>query len=140
MLTEKEFCDYETCVALKALGYRDKCFCYYDTADNVGLLCNTEFTSEVLPCQYMDCTESHNSLNDDCVDAPTIYEAQKWLRQNGVIVDHYNNFTTQEFKYYISTWDEDICTSNKYTTWEESLSDGIKEATRLIIEKRILLD
>ena len=109
-LTNEDFCDYETCVALKAIGYP---------------LTSREVRHE-----------------DKAVFVPGVllYSAQKWLRHHGVIVDQYNNFTIQAFKYYISTWDEDICTSNKYTTWEEALSDGIKEATKLIIEKRILLD
>lgn len=94
---EKDYCDYETCMALKAIGY-------------------------------------------PFVPGVSLYSAQKWLRKHGVIVGHHNNFTTHEFKYYISTWDEDICESNKYTDYEEALADGIKEATRLIIEKRIILD
>jgi hypothetical protein len=142
MLNENEFCDIETCITLKALGFNEDCIAYYDVDDNVGLLYNT-YWSAGGPCQYFEVLQCHNTENNEeenFVDAPTIYQAQKWLRQNGVIVDHYNNFTTQEFKYYISTWDEDICTSNKYTSWEEALSDGIKEATKLIIEKRILLN
>ena len=109
-LTNEDFCVYETCVALKAIGY--------------------PLTSR----------EVHHDDKAAFVPGVLLYSAQKWLRQNGVIVDHYNNFTTHEFKYYISTWTEDICTSNKYTTWEEALSEGIKEATRLIIENQILLE
>ena len=29
MLTEKDYCDYETCVALKKLGYNEKTLAYY---------------------------------------------------------------------------------------------------------------
>lgn len=109
-LTNEDFCDYETCVALKAIGY--------------------PLTSR----------EVRHEDKARFVPGVLLYSAQKWLRKHGVIVDQYNNFTIQAFKYYISTWEEDICTSNKYTTWEEALSDGIKEATKLIIEKRILLE
>ena len=33
MLTEKNYCDYDTCVALKELGFRERCVAYYDTAE-----------------------------------------------------------------------------------------------------------
>jgi len=107
---EKDYCDFETCIALKAIGY--------------------PLTSKEV-------------INEDkaaFIPGVPLYSAQKWLRKHGVIVGHHNNFTTHEFKYYISTWDEDICESNKYTDYEDALADGIKEATRLIINKQILID
>lgn len=117
MLTEKDYCDYETSRELKELGFvaglgEDDCgHCLYDDAWH------------------------------DQVNRPLLYEAQKWLRkEKGVIVGLHNNFTTREFKYYISTWEEDICTGNKYTDYEEALSDGIKEAVRLILEGKLCLD
>ena len=109
-LTNEDFCDYETCVALKAIGY---------------------------PLTSREVRHENKAV---FVPGVLLYSAQKWLRQHGVIVEHHNNFTTHEFNYYISTWDEDICSSNKYTGYEEALSDGIKEATRLIINKQILID
>ena len=78
MLTEKDYCDYDTCVALEELGFKEKCPTYYDTEDNVGLLYNTQWTSDYLPCQFTDCLESHNSNTSDYnsyIDAPPIWEA-----------------------------------------------------------------
>jgi hypothetical protein len=66
----------------------------------------------------------------------SLYEAQKWLREEkGVIVGIINNFTTQEFDYYVSTWEEDRCRGNEYTTYEHALLRGIKEAVKLLKEK-----
>ena len=131
MLEDKDFCDYDTCVALREIGCRIETDWYIHQPSYEKGTC----------CLYRGIPQE-TSVLDECDYIPRIslYEAQKWLRKHGVIVDQYNNFTIQAFKYYISTWDEDICTSNKYTTWEEALSDGIKEATKLIIEKRILID
>ena len=131
MLKDDDYCDYETCVALREIGCRIETDWYIHQP-----------SYERGACYLCGGIPRETSVLDECDYIPRIslYEAQKWLRQHGVIVDQYNNFTIQAFKYYISTWEEDICTSNKYTTWEEALSDGIKEATRLIIEKRILID
>jgi hypothetical protein len=112
MMTNKDYCDYETSRELKELGFvaglgEDDCgHCLYDEAWH------------------------------DQVDRPLLYEAQKWLREEkGVIVGIINNFTTQEFDYYVSTWAEDRCRGNEYTTYEHALLRGIKEAVKLLKEK-----
>lgn len=130
---EKEFCDYETSVALKELGFREKCPTYYDTEDNVGLLLNTQWSSDYMPCQFIDCLESHNSNTSDdnsYVDAPTIYQAQKWFRENmGILLD----------PRYLEMIDDWICVISYKNTnrrssatngmggYEESLAEGIKK-------------
>ena len=61
---------------------------YYDVEDNVGLLYNTQYFDEVLACQYTDLLQCHNTCeavtppddSENCVDAPTISQALKWLR------------------------------------------------------------
>ena len=132
MLTEKDFCDYETCVALKELGFKERCVAYYDTADNVGLLYNTQYTCDVIPCQYDDLLESRNSATEYEVDAPTIYEAQKWLREKDfiVLVDH------------IMTEDGDWCynithlgrSAKVFNSYEEALSEGVRASIKLLKE------
>ena len=106
MLTNKDYCDYETCVALKELGFPL-------VAKEVRYEDNAVFVPGVL-----------------------LYVAQKWLREEkGVIVGIINNFTIQEFDYYVSTWEEDRCRGNEYTTYENALLRGIKEAVKLLKEK-----
>lgn len=133
---EKEFCDYETSVALKELGFREKCPTYYDTEDNVGLLLNTEWTSDYMPCQFIDCLESHNSNTSDdnsYVDAPTIYQAQKWLREEMQMLI---------FPSYLggaNVWICEICYKGERLgfgeynqSYEEALSEGIKNAIEIL--------
>ena len=36
MLTEKDYCDYETCVALKELGYNDSTDLRYNDSNSLG--------------------------------------------------------------------------------------------------------
>lgn len=103
MLTEKDYCDYETCVTLKELGY--------------------PLTSK----------EVHYENKAVFVPGVLLYSAQKWLREEkGIIVGIINNFTTKEFDYYISTWEEDRYTGNEYTSYENALLRGIKEAVKIL--------
>ena len=130
MLTKEDYCDYDTCVALKELGYDGYCAAYYHLFDDEDDARNS--------FEYAYGFDFQNSNNIYRVGAPLLYQAQKWLRkEKGVIVGLHNNFTTREFKYYISTWEEDICTGKKYTDYEDALSDGIKEAVRLILEGKL---
>ena len=137
MLTEKDYCDYDTCVALKELGFRERCVAYYDTADNVGLLYNTQYTCDVIPCQYCDLLESRNTATEYEVDVPTLYEAQKWLREEkGMLIQ----------PTYLELSDEWICvirdknkrhgySAQKQKNYEEALLEGIKEAIKILKEK-----
>ena len=136
---EKEFCDYETSVALKELGFREKCPTYYDTEDNVGLLLNTQWTSDYMPCQFIDCLESHNSNTSDdnsYVDAPTIYQAQKWLMEDKkLFVEVTLGTFDQTYLWEIcNTENSDLITGgfSSYNTYEEALSEGIKKAIEIL--------
>ena len=83
-----DFVSFEIANKLKEKGFREKCLTYYDVVDNVGLLYNTQYTNDLSPCQYTDLLQSHNTdvaacQSDDseyCVDAPTISQVLKWLR------------------------------------------------------------
>ncbi len=128
MLTGKDYCDYETCVALKELGYDGFCAAYYHLFDDDEDARNS--------FEYARGFDFQNSNNIYRVGAPLLYQAQKWLREEkGIIVGIINNFTIQAFDWYVSTWEEDLCRGNKYVSYEEALSEGIKEAVKILKEK-----
>ena len=85
----EDFVPFELAKKLKEKGFREKCLAYYDAEDNVGLLYNTQYSDELLPCQYTDLLASYNSgdiaanldTSDNCIDAPTISQVLKWLRE-----------------------------------------------------------
>ena len=146
---EKEFCDYETSVALKELGFTEKCLTYYDTEDNVGLLFNTQWTVDVMPCQFTDCLESHNSNTSDdnsYVDAPTIYQVQKWLRKEkgihvlpelGLIYRNKNGLITHYYRVLVKNMNSGIIITldndrDDFESYEEALSEGIKNAIEIL--------
>lgn len=86
----EDFVSFELAKKLKKKGFKQKCLAYYDVEDNVGLLYNTQYSDELLPCQYTDLLASYNSgdiadnldTSDNCIDAPTISQVLKWLRED----------------------------------------------------------
>jgi hypothetical protein len=115
MLTEKDYCDYDTCVALEELGYDDSTDLRYN---------------------------SYGSLGDFLggIKAPTLYEAQKWLREEKGINVYVKAFNREGWFYIIQNYKEEriypppvrivaLCHS-----YEEALSEGIKESVKNLKE------
>ena len=107
MLTEKDYCDYETCVAFEELGFPIRRIKVKGEEKHVPIL---------------------------------LYEAQKWLREEKKIdvfvragylgknrVRHYfvEVFTSKN----VITLDND---REDYDSYEEALSEGIKEAVKIL--------
>lgn len=122
MLTEKDYCDYETCVALKELGY--------PMLDNpLGFIINELQIRPVL-----------------------LYEAQKWLREEKRICVEIDccasGYVWELCKAYRNDWfsggttiydnaiDAMLKDCNRYESYEEALLEGIKEAVKLLKEEK----
>ena len=146
MLTEKDYCDYDTCVALKELGYKEKCVAYYDTEDNVGLLYNTQWASYGECYQYFDVLESHNTSTEYYIDAPTLWDAQKWLREEkGIYVMIEILWKTDDGLGWcyiccnkpLTEEDQEVCFASGgfFDSYEEALLEGIKEAIKILKEE-----
>lgn len=129
MLTEKDYCDYETCVALKELGYKIPTSAYYMPHHKELIWVSNPYRGGYV----IDCFYSHNSLHKDVItanfiDAPTILEAQKWLREEKDIsvepcATPYNCW------YYMIKCKGEIkvtYTNNKYKTYELAALAGIE--------------
>ena len=118
MLTEKDYCDYETSRELKELGFvaglgEDDCgHCLYD--------------------------ESWH----DQVDRPLLYDAQKWLREEKniiIIVCPYTyNIVDETHTWTYEVWfgDNLEIEIHNFNSYEEALSEGIKEAIKLLKEEK----
>ena len=101
MLTEKDYCDYETSVALYELGY--------------------------------DCQVIHL-----IAEKITLYEAQKWLREVKKI-DVGATWDNDEENWYVyikkigfPDWSGTSVSHSCYSSYEEALSEGIKECIKLL--------
>ena len=139
MLTEKDYCDYETCVALKELGCKVPTSAYYMPNNNQLIFVSNPFRGGYV----IDCFYSHNSLpkyvmTANYIDAPTMWEAQKWLREEkNIIVEVFvDDDSDTPITYNIHKDGECVCHHHgKYWSvkeWNEALSEGIKEAVKIL--------
>lgn len=109
MLTNKDYCDYDTCVALKELG--------------IGW--------ENVPEKW---AKRYSFIRI------TLYDAQKWLRKDkGVIVEVFvDDDSDTPITYNIHKDGECVCHHHgRYWSveeWETVLSEGIKEAVKILKE------
>lgn len=79
---KEEFVTYEISVKLKEKGFKEKCFAYYYPKGSELIFNANQFRGGIVE----DCLYSNNSLPNDCmasdfVDAPTISQVLKWLRE-----------------------------------------------------------
>ena len=124
MLTEKDYCDYNTCVALKELGYplTSKEVRYEDKAVFVP--------SVLLYTVQKWLREEEGMLVDSMVFADNSIDADgkvvdRWIYYSCAIL----NTSTAEF---IRSYDQ----SDEYDTYEEALLEGIKEAVKILKEEK----
>ena len=141
MLTEKDYCDYETCVALKELGINCYSPYFYDNKRHLR-----------------QCGMGHYSTtNANCMGvilAIHLYNAQKWLREEKelfVNVELFGDYDRDADGKTLGTWvyysygifntttagfirEYDLCT--EYQTYEEALLEGIKEAIKILKEEK----
>ena len=118
MLTEKDYCDYDTCVALRELGFT------LDMTEKV-------YERNLMANRY------------ETIPKPLLYEAQKWLREEkGIHIApriylyhdiNLDEHTSWECTIYVE-WSA-IYTIGKSLTYEEALLLGIKEAVKILKEK-----
>ncbi len=134
MLTEKDYCDYETCVALKKLGYNEKTLAYY-TSEGFFHWIRAYIYDVAIP----DLANSSNKKPyKHIIDAMSLYEAQKWLREEkNIIVEVFvDDDSDTPITYNIHKDGECVCHHHgKYWSvkeWEAALSEGIKEAVKIL--------
>jgi hypothetical protein len=135
MLTEKDYCDYETCVALKELGYDGYCAAYYHLFDDEDDARNS--------FEYAYGFDFQNSNNIYRVGAPLLYQAQKWLREKGIFVHishplRVENDVFWNYEVLDEAWDDGkqnpcICASGGlFDSYEEALSKGVRQAIKML--------
>ena len=116
MLTEKDYCDYDTCVALNELGLSFK-----DASQ--------KFERNILTNRYEE------------VPRPLLYEAQQWLMTQGIYIApriylyhdiNLDDETSWECNIYIAY--AAIYTIGKSLSYEDALLLGIKEGINKLRE------
>lgn len=132
-----DFVTIEIAKKLEEKGFKEKCLTYYDVNDNVGLLYNTQYTDYMLPCQYTDLLQCHNTgeaeiqpdNSDYCVDAPTISQVLKWLREEKKIAINIEFIPyTWQYKIIDMSFDRrfEPCGITIFSDYEEAAITGIE--------------
>ena len=124
MITEKDYCDYETCVALKELGYNRGAYAYYFPNHKEDLIFNTH---QMRGCSINEMLKGYNTypkdvMGHELIDAPTMWEAQKFLREekNIEVNATYDNIVELHWHWYMKSLtnrNQDISNTN-YDSYE----------------------
>lgn len=134
MIENTDFCTKEVSRLLKELGYKERSFCYY-TPNGESLIHNT---NPFRGGWFEDSSYSFNSLEKGVIgwnniDAPLIYEAQKWLRKYyGVELDSMRVPSKGDVYAYM-VWigdalikdSESFFPETYFPTWEECMNNAI---------------
>ena len=120
----EDFVTYEQAKALRELGFDWECNHFYDASNE----------RPNLRGGYDDF--NHDGPYDD-TSAPTLAQAQKWLREvKGVKVYVKPLFSSEEYEYWISFKFQGFRVGDERygveETWEYALSEGINEAIKLV--------
>ena len=121
MLTEKDYCDYETCVALRELGFT------LDMTEKV-------YERNLMTNRY------------ETIPKPLLYEAQKWLREGKHIDALVYLDDLKGYFPFIKIWEcflktfiileemEDKKVSY-FVNYEEALAEAVRQAVKILKEK-----
>lgn len=128
----EDYCSYELSKALKAAGFDEPCDHYYNT----GLINDMDIHDKSI---HLATFNDYNGVGEHCCSAPTLWQAQKWLRERAIEVDVNPMFSHGGRDGY--DWDvyDDFSgypairgTLPFAETYEEALSAGISAALELI--------
>ena len=123
MLSEKDYCDYETCVALKELGYIGQGRHFYDLDNDPKEL--RHFGIQVLT------TRSAEALN--FVLAIRLYDAQKWLREeHNLHIEVCYNPSISWYYYHVWKDQDEIAEGDAFPSYEDALSTAIYMAVECL--------
>lgn len=132
MLTNKDYCDYDTCVALREVGCRIETEWYIHQP-----------SYERGSCYLCFGIPRETSVLDECDYIPrlSLYEAQKWMREiHNIFVMIDRSFAASNSWHYVICANDDFehlieQPSLENYSYEEALSEGIKEAVKILKEK-----
>lgn len=128
MLTKKDYCDYETCVALREMGYDGYCAAYYHLFDDDEDARNS--------FEHIYAFDFQNSNNIYRVGAPLLYQAQKWLREEKHLHIEIRWFSNLWYEYEVNEAEGKILAEGSaFKTYEEALSTAIYMATEHLKEE-----
>ena len=125
MLDNKDYCDYETCVALKELGYKGISRFFYATKESPLRRYSYD---QILTTRIADAVGHTLAIS--------LYSAQKWLREEKKIEVNatYDNIVELHWHWYMKslTNRNQIISNTNHDSYEQALLAGIKEAVKIL--------
>lgn len=146
MLTEKDYCDYDICVALKELGYNQYTSLRSYAGKGGVRLWGFDGEPDYKEGELIALSDMYDIPRDgNEVAAPSLYEAQKWLREKGIFVYIDVPWKTDDglgWSYFccnkpMTEEDKEVCFASGgfYDSYEEALIEGIKASVKILKEK-----
>ena len=134
MLTEKDYCDYDTCVALKEIGYNERSNWWFSKFFNEdsGQMELVHICDNPAHLNY----DSWGIVPKDFIIRPSLYDAQKWLREaHNLHIEIIYSPACWTCKIYNLKECDYVKGFTFIHSYEEALSEGIKEAVKILKEK-----
>ena len=140
MLNNKDYCDYDTCVALKEVGYNEKSNWWFNKFlnEDSGQMELVHICDNPAHLNY----DSWGIVPRDFVIRPSLYEAQKWLREDKKIEvgaswdNDEDNWYTYIKQIGFPDWSDTSVSHSCYSSYEEALLEGVKSAIKLLKEEK----
>ena len=126
MLTEKDYCDYETCVALREVGCRIETEWYIHQP-----------SYERGSCYLCFGIPRETAVLDECDYIPrlSLYEAQKWLREEKHLHIEVRWYCNMWYEYEVKEAEgKVIAEGSAFPTYEEALRTAVYMATEHLKE------
>ncbi len=123
---EREFCSYEQSLALKELGFDEKCLSRYCAVTEWE-----ELTGEIL-LQDIDCNVSERFL----VKAPLKQQVFRWFRENYSFYVELGHGPRIDFYFTIYKDSISISEKNDYSTYEEAENACIDKLIEIAKEQK----
>ena len=134
-MNTEDIVTYEQALALKQLGFDEKCLYYYNVNEQI-VANERDYQEEVsIKDLYTSYNSEYTSYNR--IDAPTLAQVDKWLRSKGLWVEiclepfdekgwQFDIFNLKDHYYY------NFAFSTVYDTYEKALSAGITECIKIL--------
>ena len=129
MLKETDYCDYDTCVALRELGYN---YPQRLVPDYFGVFNEPQYDEKIY-----------------------LYDAQKWLREEKevyvTVIPEYNDYRPvkgvkyrlevahwkdDEFGYETMEWKDEDYTVSCFDDYDEALSEGVRASIKILQDEQ----
>ena len=138
MLENKDYCDYDTCVALEELGYNQYTSLRSYAGKGGVRLWDFDGEPDYKEGELIALSDMYDIPRDgNEVAAPSLCEAQKWLREEKRIevLVLSKGMVGAPYDVQVYTEDYSISDDKEYSSYEDALSEGLRKAVEILKEE-----